>query len=48
MTTDQVSLSMDDATIVWSIVEKQLDAFCQAWDTHRKHFPLIILSDCRR
>jgi len=25
-------LSMDNASIVWSAVEKQLDAFCLAWD----------------
>lgn len=26
------SLSIDDASVVWSAVETQLDAFCQAWD----------------
>ncbi len=25
-------ISMDNASVVWSAVEKQLDAFCQAWD----------------
>ena len=32
MTDDPLSLSLDDGTVVWSIVEQQLDAFCQAWD----------------
>jgi len=29
---DPLSMSLDDATHVWSLVEKQLDAFYQAWE----------------
>ena len=32
MSSDPLSLSMDDASQVWSLVEQQIDAFCTAWD----------------
>ena len=40
MSSNAFSQSLDDATVVWSLVEKQLDLFCQAWDGAHQPPPL--------